>query len=106
MNKHLLIVFSEPEEGKYDEYREFFASTHLREMQANAGVTSAQLFEVVGHDDAPELPTKYAAVYQVEGDIGAAQQAITAGAATRTPLPPSVNRRKLYWLSAITDEIS
>jgi len=106
MDKHLLMVFSEPAEGKYDEYQEFFGSTHLAEMANSAGVTSAQMFTVVSPDDAADLPTKYVAVYQVEGDIAEAQKAIAAGASTRTPLSSAVNRRNLYWLTAITEEVT
>jgi hypothetical protein len=64
------------------------------------------MFTVVSPDDAADLPTKYVAVYQVEGDIAEAQKAIAAGASTRTPLSPAVNRRNLYWLTAITEEVT
>lgn len=106
MSDHLLIVFSEPAEGRVEEYTEFFGSTHLGEMVSSAGVSSAQLFEVVNPEGGAGLPTRFAAVYRIDGDIEAAQQAIQADRESRTPISEAVNGPRSYWFTAITDERS
>lgn len=67
MTSHLLFVYSNPVEGKEDEYNDWYENTHLDEVLLSAGFTSAQRFEV-SVDPQGVASHRYLAVYEVEGD--------------------------------------
>ena len=67
MAKHVLLVFSDPTEGKEDEYNRWYDDVHLGEVLAVEGFVSAQRFKV--SDVAPGLTEhKYLAIYNLETD--------------------------------------
>lgn len=105
MSKHLLVVFSKPAPGEEEEYREFFNNTHLSEMAATEGVIAAQRFELVAGDDPSLIPSGFVAIYEIEGNLEAAKEAVSAGRARRTPLPPCVTGRTGYWFTAASDRV-
>ena len=77
MRQHgILLVFSNPVEGRDEEFNAWYDSVHLSDVLAVDGVVSAQRFEIE-HVDAPEVdgaPTppppahRYLALYELDRD--------------------------------------
>lgn len=67
MGKHLLMVFTNPTEGKEDEYNTWYDDIHLGEVLAVDGITRAQRFAVA--DVMPGVTDhKYVAIYELDTD--------------------------------------
>lgn len=67
MRRFKLVVFSEPFEGRDDEYNEWYTGRHLADICALPGFTAAQRFELHSVSMGTEL-NKYMAIYDVETD--------------------------------------
>lgn len=69
MPKHLFVVFTNPVEGREDEFNEWYSKTHLRDLVAIPGCVSATRFEL-SHTQRmePPHPWKYMAIYELEID--------------------------------------
>jgi hypothetical protein len=67
MTTHQLLVFSNPAEGREDDYNQWYDTVHLGEVLQIPGFTAAQRYRV---DLAPGSPVsqRYLAVYEVEAD--------------------------------------
>ena len=68
MAKHVLLVLSNPTEGKEDEYNDWYDNTHLGEVLQIPGFTAAQRFEVNGPPVTGEATHKYMALYDLDTD--------------------------------------
>jgi hypothetical protein len=75
--KSLLLVFSNPTEGREQEFNSWYDSTHVPDVLAVPGVVSAQRYEVApveapeveGAPPPPPPPThRYLAVYELDRD--------------------------------------
>jgi hypothetical protein len=67
MGKHLLMVFSNPAEGKEDEYNTWYDDVHLGEVLQVPGIERAQRFAVA--DLMPGVTDhKYVAIYELSVD--------------------------------------
>ena len=67
MTKHLMLVFTDPVEGKEDEYNAWYNDVHLAEVIESPGFVRAQRFEVA--DMMPGVTDhKYVAVYEMDSD--------------------------------------
>jgi hypothetical protein len=73
-DKQQFLVFTNPVEGREDEYNEWYDNVHLGDVQRVPGITGAQRFELVETDsgDGPPPAHRYLAVYDLEGDAGTA----------------------------------
>ncbi|MCB2079489.1 MAG: hypothetical protein KDE55_17565 [Novosphingobium sp.] len=67
MRRFKMLVFSEPFEGREDEFNEWYTGNHLDDICALAGFTSAQRFKVHSVSMGTKL-NKYLAIYEVETD--------------------------------------
>lgn len=67
MRRFKMLVFSEPFEGKDDEYNEWYTGRHLDDLCALEGFTSAQRFKLHSVSMGKSL-NKYLAIYDVETD--------------------------------------
>lgn len=106
MEKHLIVVFAEPEGGQDDDFNAFYTGTHMPEVLASAGVVAAQRFKIVdsGRNGGPPHP--YLTIYEIEGDLDAAKAALAADFPKRTPLPDSFSRdNKDWWFTAISERL-
>lgn len=76
MTKHILLVFTDPVEGKDDEYNAWYNDVHLGEVLKTDGFVRAQRFKVA--DLMPGVTDHdYVAVYELEtDDPGAAMKAL------------------------------
>ncbi|MGB3501623.1 MAG: hypothetical protein WBA44_08375 [Mesorhizobium sp.] len=86
MTTELLVVFTNPVEGKDDEYNDWYDNQHLGDVLNVPGVRSAQRFGLgpVQRMPAPH-PWKYMAIYEVE------TQRIDEVVATLNRLPGSAD---------------
>jgi hypothetical protein len=69
MDTHLMLVFSNPAEGKEAEFNAWYEGTHIPEMLGTPGVVAARRYEVAQPEGMPVPPQKYLAVYELEGDL-------------------------------------
>ena len=61
-DKSVLVVFSNPTEGREDEYNEWYDTVHIPEVAAVPGVTSAARFAI----DDPTASHRYLALYELD----------------------------------------
>ena len=78
MTKHVLLVFTDPVEGREDEYNTWYNDVHLGEVLQTDGFVRAQRFKVA--DMMPGVTEhEYVAIYELEtDDPGAAMKALGA----------------------------
>lgn len=71
-SRDLYLVFSNPVEGREDEYNEWYDEVHLADVQRIPGVVGATRYEYAptrfGEVTAPPTTHRYLAVYELEGD--------------------------------------
>jgi len=70
MGTNLMLVFSNPAEGKEAAFNTWYEGTHIPEMLGTPGVVAARRFEVAQPEGLPTPPQKYLAVYELDGDLG------------------------------------
>jgi hypothetical protein len=69
MSKHLLLVLTNPTEGREDEFNEWYTNDHLRDVLKIPGIVAAQRFALSGVQRmTPPLPWSYFAIYEIETD--------------------------------------
>lgn len=86
MADHILVVFSAPVAGRELEYEQWYDTQHLRDIVALPGFVAARRFDLaeqsMGRGGAP--PTAHVAVYEIDGDLGTALDALRAARGTST----------------------
>jgi len=83
------LVFSNPVDGKEDEFNEWYDTVHLPEVLATPGMRSAQRFaihetEITHNSPLPKPAHRYLLVYEMEGDVDAVMAAIQEAALSGT----------------------
>ena len=87
-DKFIQIVFSNPLEGRDDEFNEWYDSVHIPELLAVPGMLSAQRYdlrdaEIYGMEGGNAPEHRYAIIYEMEGDVDAIlnqiQKSVVAG---------------------------
>ena len=68
MEKHYLLFFSNPVDGREDEYNKWYPDTHLQDVVKVTGFVSSQRFELSEAQMQAEMPYRYLAVYEIETD--------------------------------------
>lgn len=68
MAKHLLVVMSNPAEGRDAEYNEWYNNTHLKDVLKVDGLAAAQRFKLSSHQIMDRGPYEYLAIYEVEAE--------------------------------------
>ena len=80
MSRHLLLVLTNPVDGREDDYNDWYENVHLDEVLQTEGIEAAQRYELtatVGSDS----DHRYLAVYEVDAE--STEAAIAALNATR-----------------------
>ncbi len=64
-----MVVFSNPTEGREDEYNDWYDNTHLPEVCALDGVVGAARYQLAAED--PNAAHRYLAIYELDqpGDV-------------------------------------
>lgn len=65
--KHLVVVLTEPTEGREAEYNDYYENRHLDDVLATTDWISAQRFKLTDQQGMT-CPLPYLAVYEVEAD--------------------------------------
>lgn len=77
--RHLLVVLSDPEDGREEEYNNWYSGQHLRETLQTPGWSSAQRFVLSSKQISEHLPEqKYLALYEISADESDALAALKA----------------------------
>lgn len=82
MNRTAYLVFSNPADGKDEEYNRWYDAVHLPDVLATPGVVAAQRFDVHQPGPARSPKHRYLTVYEIEGDVDAAMAHINAAIAS------------------------
>lgn len=109
MGKHVLAVFTNPAEGRDDEYNDWYNNVHLKDLLSIPGIVSAQRF-VYGEQRGEPGPWRYLALYQIDAEsIEAAQDALAESAA-KAPMQisPALDRSATvsWYFTPITDSVT
>ena len=81
MANHRLIVFTNPKEGREQDFRDWYVNTHLAEVSNLDGFISGQLYTLA--TPVAEGGHRHMAVYEIEeGKLGEAQKALGTALAT------------------------
>lgn len=69
MAKHVFVVFTNPLEGREDDYNAWYSDVHLQDVLQIPGIITAQRFKLsdVQRDPGP-FPWRYLALYEIETD--------------------------------------
>jgi len=65
--KHLVVVLTEPTEGREEEFNQYYENLHLDEVLATTDWQSAQRFALVDQQGM-QCPLPYLAVYEVDAE--------------------------------------
>ena len=65
--KHIVVVLTEPTEGREAEYNDYYEKLHLDEVLATTLMTSAQRYKLADQQGLA-CPLPYLALYEVEAD--------------------------------------
>ncbi len=68
MARHTFVVFTNPTEGREDDYNDWYDNTHLSDVLKVEGFVAAQRFKLADTDAPQEFPHRYMALYEVETD--------------------------------------
>lgn len=68
MAKHLFVVFSNPVEGREDDYNTWYTDVHLQDALKIPGIVAAQRFKLSDVQRNPPPPWGYMALYDIETD--------------------------------------
>lgn len=68
--RQLVLILTEPTEGKEDEFNDYYENLHLGEVLATTNLQSAQRFKLVGQAGEP-CPLPYLALYETEAEDAA-----------------------------------
>ena len=87
MRRFKMLVFSEPFEGRDDEFNEWYTGQHLHDLVALPGFAAAQRFKLHSVSMGTTL-NKYLAIYDVETDDpdAAVARLLEASGTERMPL--------------------
>lgn len=69
MAKHMVVVLSEPVEGREAEFDHWYENTHIREVLDSTGWESGQRF-VLTAEKGQKCPLQHLALYEVEAESG------------------------------------
>ena len=78
MATSVFMVLTNPVAGKESEFNDWYTNVHIREIVEIPGFVSAQRFELADAQSGPAGAHRYLAIYEVEGDPGAALEALKA----------------------------
>lgn len=118
MPKQILVVFTNPVEGKEDEYNAWYNGRHLGDVVGTGPFVRAQRFRLEDVD--PHVPSKfrYLAIYEVEdGKLQAARdwlvwagaehaEALEAGREPQVPMTDALHeKRVIFFFEAMGDPL-
>lgn len=105
--RHVLLVLSDPVEGREHEYNEWYSGPHIEETLATPGWTAAQRFELAADQLSENRPQqRYLALYELSTeDAGAAIEALRSCSPSFTPSGAISHDDVVGVFTPITDRI-
>lgn len=106
MARHILLAFSNPLEGREEEFNAWYNERHLDDVLKVPGYVSAQRFELSPTQMMPDGPYRYLAIYEVEtDDLEATSKALQAMTPEDMPVSEAwdYDRCETRWYSPITE---
>ena len=100
--KHVVVVLTEPNEGREDEFNDYYENLHLDEVLRSTGWDTAQRFKLVD-EQGRACPLPYLALYEVDAEDS--KEVLTTLNATRKQRvqSDSLNKRTAgVWVFAET----
>jgi hypothetical protein len=97
--QYKFLVFSNPTEGRDDDYNEWYTNVHLAEVTAIPGFTGAQRFRLVP-GEGPQPEHRYLAVYDIETDNiqGVLQELFVRGTEGRMQMSDAIDQQVTTYL--------
>jgi hypothetical protein len=69
MSKHILVVFTNPVEGRDEEFNRWYDDDHIADLFEIPGIVSARRFRLsTAQRMPPPHPWRYLAIYEIETD--------------------------------------
>ena len=105
MAKHMLLVFTNPTEGKEDEYNKWYDEIHLGEVLEVPGIVRAQRFAVA--DVMPGVTDhKYVAIYDLDTEDPAGVVSALGAALPGMNMSDAIDTKtaKMTVVSPVSDE--
>ncbi|MDH6242712.1 DUF4286 family protein [Mycobacterium sp. OTB74] len=105
-DRFIQIVFSNPLEGRDDEFNEWYDNVHVPDLLAIPGMVSAQRYEIkdaqIYHMEGGTAPVhRYAIIYEMEGDVdailGKIQEGVMAGKITMADSLDMTSWQLSFW---------
>jgi hypothetical protein len=107
MARHVILVLTDPVDGREDDYNKFYNETHMPEFVELKGVVSGQRFVVSHPGSNVGPPHRYLTIYEIEGSLDEARAALLQDAANLTPAPEVFGEgSEDWWFTAITERVS
>lgn len=105
--RKLYLVFSNPAEGREQEFNEWYDNVHVPDVLSMPGMLSAQRFELFVAElnkvegGMPLPPHRYLTVYEMEGDVDATMakigEAVLSGAMSMSDSLDLASTAMSYW---------
>jgi hypothetical protein len=107
MSKHLLLVLTNPVDGREDEFNDWYTNRHLDDVLKIPGIVAAQRFALSPVQRmSPPLPWTYFAIYEIEtDDLAATVDALTSRSGTALmPISDAMQaQRQAFVVQPITE---
>ena len=108
MSTALLVVLTEPVEGREDEYNHWYTGKHLDDVLAAAGFEAAQRFKFVPSKLSRRPAAPYLAIYEVAADKRERAEQLLLEAANTDAMPISdamAPRPITWWFESVCDRV-
>jgi hypothetical protein len=103
-NPNLMVVFTNAAPGRDAEFNRWYDEVHVGEVLASGPFLSCQRFQLSSAQIEAELPHRYMALYEFEGDPAVAKEALLKAAGTMH-MSDSMRDPKLYIVEPITPRV-
>lgn len=105
MARHTLMVFTNPVEGKDEEYNRWYNERHLKDVLAVEGFVSAQRFRIAGLTET--APYAYLAIYELEGDdAGIAMKRLADAINAGMEISDAMDRPSVWACAPLTEKVT
>jgi hypothetical protein len=104
----LLVVLTNPVEGREDEYNEWYTGQHLDDVLTAAGFQAAQRFKFVESKLSRRPVAPYLAIYEVDADQRERAEQLLLETANTDAMPISdamESRTTKWWFEPICDRV-
>ena len=107
MGKHILVAMTNPNDGRDDDFNDWYSNTHVHEVVAIPGFVSAQRFKLSPEQAGDGSEFEYLAIYEIEAEnAGAALQALKEARPNLNMSDALADERAVFAYDQITEKIT